>query len=321
MNHKEEASGSLRFGLFLLSENYEMPIPNLSNCHAELRMRSSVEIRHTESTALARGVENICRKLVKFLIGRISLVKLQEIIRFVYVEEVENKLRTENPSKNIPLTQFALLSGLDTRTLTKVRNDAKYRRPLYHESNFIEEITPGTSILDAWCSQPPYVNEETGKPRTLAISGKSNSFESLFNVATKSRGVTYKSLLKRLVESGAVSMDSKSQSVTLQSNTYLPASAKDKLGAIEVGFSALGNMVDTVTYNIVALEKGEERIYQRGAWAHRLNPHNISELKVQLKELLKSTDSKARQIIETHEDSFASSDQITAGISLFYFEQ
>ena len=112
-------------------------------------MRKTVEIRRTESTVLARGVESICRKLVKFLIGRISLVKLQEIIRFVYVEEVENKLILENPSKNIPLTQFALLSGLDTRTLTKVRNDRKYRQPIYHERNFIEEITPGTSILDA----------------------------------------------------------------------------------------------------------------------------------------------------------------------------
>ena len=88
-----------------------------------------------------------------------------------------------------------------------------------------------------------------------------------------------------------------------------------------MGFSALGNMIETVTHNIVALENGEERFYQRGAWAYRLNPENISDLRIQLKELMKNTDSKARQIIEKHEESFSNSEQITAGISVFYFEQ
>lgn len=284
-------------------------------------MRRPFDNRHQESAVLTRGVENVCRKLIRFLIGRISLVKLQEIIKYIYIEEIENKLQKENPSKNIPLTQFALLSGLDTRTLTKVRNDQKYRQPLHQESNFLEEITPGASILDTWCSKPPFVDNSSGLPKPLNVAGSAESFEALFEESAKSRGVTYKSLMKRLIESGSVSLNKETMQVTLMTNSYLPANSGDNLGAIEMGFSALGNMVDTITFNINSLETGDDRMYQRGAWTYRLNPKNRKKLGKQLGKLLESTDTKARTLIEKQEDRFASSDQITAGVSLFYFEE
>ena len=84
----------------------------------------SIDQRYEEASTLTRAVENLLRKLICFLVGRISLVKLQEIIRYVFIEEIENKLKRERPTKNVPLTQLALLSGLDTRTLTKIRNSA-----------------------------------------------------------------------------------------------------------------------------------------------------------------------------------------------------
>lgn len=230
-------------------------------------------------------------------------------------------LRRKNPAKNIPLSQFALLSGLDTRTLTKVRNSKNYRQPLHQESNFLEEITPGASILDTWCSKPPYVDVSSGKPLPLDVSGDTLSFENLFNESTKSRGITYKSLLKRLIESNAVSINPTTNKLELENSTYLPANSNDYLGAIEMGFSALGNMVTTITNNILALESGKERLYQRGAWTYRLNPNNRNKLRDQLKKLLESTDSKARTLISKHEDKFPNVNQITAGVSLFYFEE
>ena len=284
-------------------------------------MQKPLDQRNQESVVLARGVENVCRKLVRFLIGRISLVKLQEITKFIYIEEIENKLRKENPAKNVPLSQIALLSGLDTRTLTKVRNDDKFRHPLHQESNFLEEITPGASILDTWCSKSPYVDPSTGKPKSLSISGEKNSFEALFKESTKSRGITFKSLLDRLSESGSVSIDLNTQQVTLVSNSYLPSVSNDILGAIEMGFSALGNLIDTVTYNIEALESGDDRLYQRGAWTFRLNADNKIQLRGKLNTLLEESDIRAREIISQYEDNHSTADQITAGVSFFYFEE
>ena len=283
-------------------------------------MSNNIELRHEESAVLARGVERVFRKLASFLIGRISLVKLQEILKFAYIEEIELKLQRENPNKNIPLSQFALLSGLDTRTLTKVRNDRRYRRPLHQETHFLEEITPGTSILDAWCSREPYFDPESGAPKELNVSGSTESFEALFDEFTISRGLTYKSLMKRLIASGAVSLDEKAQKLTLVTNSYLPSGASDNLGAIELGFSALGNLIGTITHNINALERGENRFYQRGAWSYRVSVDNKAKLQTELRELLKETDHKARLIIGNREDETERPDQFIAGVSLFYFE-
>jgi len=284
-------------------------------------MSYSSESMREEAAVLTRAIENLLRKLIRFLIGKISLVSLQEIIRYLFVEEIENKLRKESPNKNIPLTQLALLSGLDTRTLTKIRNSDRFRRPFHSEQTFLREFAPGAAILDVWNSKPPYVNEDTGEPRVLEIAGGEVSFEALFEDSGKARGVTYTSLLQRLVQSGAVELDSDKNQVRLISMSYLPSDAKDRLGAIEMGFSAIGNMVETVTRNIVALEDGAERLYQRGAWTFRLNERDKHDLRTRLRELLEQTDTSARSIIAEYEENYASAEQITAGVSLFYFEE
>ena len=283
-------------------------------------MTIEMEDRHREAVILTRGIENILRKLAKFLVGRISLIKLQEILKLVFVEAIENKLQEENPQKTVSLTQMALLSGLDTRTITKIRNEKKYRQPLHQENTFLEDFIPGASILDTWCSKEPYVNKETGEPIELDVTGKI-SFESLFNDSTKSRGITFKSLLKRLVESKSVQVNKSNNTVKLLSNSYLPTKSKDNEGAIEMGFSAIGNLIDTVTRNICSADTGADRFYQRGAWTYRLSAENKSKLRSELKKLLETTDSEARSIIKNNEDKHTFPGSLTAGVSLFYFEE
>ena len=276
--------------------------------------------RIEEATILTRAVENYLRRLVRFLVGKVSLLRLQEMIRYIFIDEIENKLRREHPTRNIPLTQLALLSGLDTRTLTKIRNNPKYRQPFHKEANFLKQFVLGASILDEWNSKKPYIDQKSGKPKVLSISGKPPSFESLFLDSTKSRGVTYNSLLSRLIESGAVSLNKAGDKVHLVANSYLPSDSKDRLGAIEIGFAALGNLTDTVTKNIGALEVNGDRLFQRGAWTYQLNPENKSDLRRELNLLLEKTDKNARNIIKKYEEEITSSDHITAGVSYFYFE-
>jgi len=282
----------------------------------------SVRNEHLQDAAvLTRAVENLFRKLIRFLLGRISLVKLQEMIRYIFVEEAENKLKRESPDKNISLTKLALLSGIDTRTLTKVRNSEGYRQPLYRESKFLREFTPGAAILDFWSSRRPFVEPKTGKPKILKISGEECSYETLFSACIRGRGVTARSLLQRLAESGAVKIDREKETVELVKRSYLPTSSSDQQGSIQMGFSAIGNMFDTVIHNVESLESGGGRLYQQGAWTYRLSPHNREEIRNNLRELLAKTDKKARKIISQYEDINTAPEQITSGISLFYFEE
>jgi len=46
---------------------------------------------------LTHAVEIVFRKLIRMLIGKISLKKLQEMIQIIFVEEAEAKLKLENP--------------------------------------------------------------------------------------------------------------------------------------------------------------------------------------------------------------------------------
>jgi hypothetical protein len=274
-----------------------------------------------DAAVLTRAVENLFRKLIRFLLGRITLVKLQEMIRYLFIEEAENKLKRENPEKNISLTKLALLSGIDTRTLTKVRNSEGYRQPLYRESKFLREFTPGAAILDFWSSRQPFVDPRSGKPKILEISGEGSSFEALFSGCIRGRGVTANSLLQRLAESGAVKIDHEQGTVKLLKRSYLPSSSGDQQGSIQMGFSAIGNMLDTVIHNVESLDTGADRLYQQGAWTYRLSPHNRERVRNSLRQLLAETDKKARKIFSKYEDINASPEQITSGISLFYFEE
>ena len=152
-----------------------------------------------DAVVLTRSVENVFRKLIRSLVGRISLVKLQEIIRNIYIEEAEIKLRNERPNKDVSLTRLALLTGLDTRALTKVRNSDQFRKPLHQESRFIKAMTPESCVLDVWSSGSDYLDPSSGKPKNLKIQGEGLSFDRLVKEAVSTRGVTVQSILTNLL--------------------------------------------------------------------------------------------------------------------------
>ncbi|MGD8580229.1 MAG: hypothetical protein PVI46_12925, partial [Lysobacterales bacterium] len=62
-------------------------------------------------------------------------------------------------------------------------------------------------------------------------------------------------------------------------------------------------------------------IYQRGVWTYRLNHAHEPLLKAELHSLLEHTEEKARKIIEQNESKKAKPNQLTAGVSFFYFEE
>ena len=99
---------------------------------------------------LTRAVENVFRKLIRMLIGKISLKKLQEMIQVIFVEEAEAKLKLERPGKNVPLSTLAVVTGFDTRTLTRIKSEDSYLKPFHEEKRFLREITPECSVLDVW---------------------------------------------------------------------------------------------------------------------------------------------------------------------------
>jgi hypothetical protein len=270
---------------------------------------------------LTHAVENVFRKLIRLLVGKISLKNLQEMIQVIFVEEAEAKLRRERPGKNVPLSTLAVVTGFDTRTLTRIKGKESYLKPFHEEKRFLSKITPECSVLDVWESSLKYQNSKSGKPRSLPIRGANISFESLIADANSTRGVTLTSFLQRLEASGSIIVDKPNNEVRMIDKRYTPFGSEDQTENAKIGMAAVGNLVDTIAHNLKAPANGSESFHQQGFWTHRLNRDECKKLRSVMKKFLLKTDESARKIMKPFEQEVANSDQVTAGISMFYFEE
>ncbi len=270
---------------------------------------------------LTRAVENVFRKLIRMLIGKMSAKKLQEMVQVIFVEEAEANLKLETPGKNVPLSTLAVVTGLDTRTLTRIKSKHSYLKPFHEEKRFLSEITPECSVLDVWESSSKYRDSKTGKPKTLAIQGSPSSFKALIADSNSTRGVTVTSFLQRLEASRSIVVNKAENSVRMIDKRYTPFESEDQTENIKIGMAAVCNLVDTISHNLNAPSQSKQSFYQKGCWTHRLDKNDNEKLRLLLKRFLLKTDEKARKVMKPFEQDVVLSDQVTAGISMFYFEE
>ena len=269
---------------------------------------------------LTRAVENVFRKLIRILIGRMSLKKLQKMIQIIFVEEAEAKLKLEEPGKNVSLTKLGSITDLDTRTLTKIRGSYDSSKPMHLDATFLKGFTPGFKVLDLWINDANYTSGKDKKPMALSFSGNKQSFEKLVEEAISTRGVTAKSMLQRLLENKFVQINPATQKIELIRNDYIFLSS-DELDMIDIGFSAIASMATTVEHNIENAADKRSRFYQRGCWTYRLSRANQKDFQKAMLDFLHEVDKKAKDAILPFEEKTELPDQFTAGISMFYFEE
>lgn len=283
-------------------------------------MASSSNIPLRDVALLTRAVENVFRKLIRMLVGRMSLKKLQEMVQIIFVEEAEAKLGHEVPGKHVSLTKLGSLTDLDTRTLTKIRSSYDSSKPMHLDSSFLKGFTPGFKVLDLWLNEKKYLDIKTKIPVPLRFSGEGITFEILVEEAVSARGVTARSMLERLLENNFVEINPKNGEIELVREDYIFLSSEE-LDMIDIGFSAIASLATTVNHNIMNAGSVTSRFYQRGCWTYRLNKKNQSEFRKAMLEFLHEVDRKSKDAIFPFEDDNEQSDQLTAGISMFYFEE
>lgn len=270
---------------------------------------------------LTRAVEKVFRKLVRLLLGRISLKKLQEMLQTIFVEESEAKFRKDEPRKTISMSELAVLTGLDTRTINNIRANDAYLKPFHTAEGFLREITPECSVIDVWESHAKYQDPETGKPKVLKLKGTEDSFEALIGDAISTRGVTAGSFLRRLKSNRSVVVNDEKGEVRMIDDAYTPFDREGQLATVSVGMAAVCNLVETIIFNVNAPTPEEAKLYQRGSWTHRLRKQDKEELRTVVTSFLKQQDHEARDILRSFEQESFELNQMTAGISMFYFEE
>lgn len=275
-----------------------------------------LQIFETASISIfAKSIETVVRKLIRFLVGRVSLANLQEMIRHIYVEEAEMAFRKLQPEKSVPLTKLALATGLDTRTLTQIRKNIFENKDKYTQLP-LKELTPESAVVEAWVQRVESNNESC---RTMSYDGPDSDFEKLFRSTITSRGVTMQSLIERLVATNSADIDRENKKLKLIVSQFTPYFADDEPNAVNAALSALSNLVSTIDNNVGAAR--ENRLFQRQAWTFRLRPSQRLEFREAMKKFLEDVDNSARSKIERWEESEFKDDLITAGVGFYYFEE
>jgi len=269
---------------------------------------------------LTQVVERVFRKLIRMLIGKMSLKKLQEMIQIIFIEETEAILKKEAPGKNVALGDIALQTGVDTRTIKKIRAYIENSNPIHQDDTFLDGFMPLFKVFDLWMNDARFFDSGTRKPKPLAIEGDGASFSELVKMAIQSRGLTTRAVLKRLKEIDVVDVDAQSGTVVLkqEDNVFI---GKDDLDLLEVGLTAIGNLVSTVNHNIQNHLDEDAKYFQRGSWDYQFNPENIEHVRNTIHRYLRKIDAQSRDLISTLTEPEGQKGQLTAGISMFYFEE
>jgi hypothetical protein len=269
---------------------------------------------------LTRVVENVFRKLIRMLVGKMSLKKLQEMIQIIFVEEAEVKLKLEKPGKNVALGDIALLTGVDTRTIKKIQEYIAISDPIYKDSNFLDGFMPLFKVFDLWMNDARFFDHISGKPRQLSLEGEGATFQVLVKTAIQSRGLTAQTVLKRLKEIDVVDEDRDSGMVVLkqEDNVFI---SKNDLDLLEVGFTAIGNLTSTINHNIQNNLNEDARYFQRGCWNYQFDLEKMDEIRAVIHKYLRTADRKSRELITSLAEPESQKGQVTAGISMFYFEE
>jgi len=272
--------------------------------------------RLQEADLLARAVENVFRKLIRFLVGRISLVKLQEMIRHIYVEETELKLQAEQPGKNVPLARLALNTGLDTRALLKIRKRLQTQQPRYRQQ-FLAELTPESAVVEAWAGR---VRREGASAAVSVLEYGSDdaAFEALVKSTLSIRGITTQSIIQRLVATHSVEQDRDNRTLRLLVDHYSPYLSQDEPNIVNAAFSAISNLISTIEHNVHSAQ--DEKLFQRQAWTFRLDPDQRAEFRAVMRDMLEQSENRAREEIAPWEHDDYAKGLLTAGVGFYYFE-
>ena len=274
-----------------------------------------------EVSILIHAFELAFRKLIRLLIGKISLKKIQEMIQVIFVEEAEAKLKQQRPRQNVTLADLSMLADVDTSVIKRIRSYIALSTPLHQDSTFIRELAPETCVMDTWDSNSKYRDPETSKPKILKIYGPDITFESLIKEATSTNGLTIDSFLKLLTESESIEILPGGKEVRLLKSRYISFASTDENAGLKIGLAVVNNLLDTITHNLLAPAQGNGPFYQRGCWTTRLNRTDRRKLREMTRKFLSKSDEKARKLIGQYERDLASNEQVTAGISMFYFEE
>jgi len=259
-----------------------------------------------DAKSITHFLSRVFRKVVRLVIGTVSLPALTDILKAIYVEEAQKKLEREGskPTKSA----IALMTGLDTRVVSSLMAQDP------ETAMQVQSVNPENALIDMWASDAFFQDPTTGNPADLPISGRGRTFQGLV-LKSIGRNITVKTVMDRLLAWGAIRVDRGDiDTVVLVSRTYLPLT-DDRIKHTEIGLLEASRVLGAVIHNMTA--DSETRVPQQGRWTYRLNPDRYKEFRIRTRDLLDKQIKEGESLLEDFEEPTKQPGQITVGIGWY----
>ena len=259
-----------------------------------------------DAKSITHFLSQVFRKVVRLVIGTVSLPALYDILKAIYVEEAQKKLAREGskPTKSA----IALMTGLDTRVVSSLMDES------LDSTMQGQSVNPENALIDMWTSDPFFLDPETGLPAHLPISGRGKTFQGLVLKAI-GRNITVKTVMDRLLAWGSIQVNHGDiDTVELISQTYLPLS-DDRVKHTEIGLLEASRVLGAVIHNMNSTR--ETRVPQQGRWTYRLDSDRYKEFRKRARQLLDKQIKEGESLLEEFEEAAKEPGQITVGIGWY----
>jgi len=269
-------------------------------------MKNDINQQQDDAKSITHFLSRVFRKVVRLVIGTVSLPAITDILKAIYVEEAQKKLIREGskPTKSA----IALMTGLDTRVVSSVL--AQNLESTIQTQN----VNPENALIDMWSSDPFFLDPDTGNPADLPIAGRGRTFQGLVLRAI-GRNITVKTVMDKLLAWGAIRVNHGDiDTVELISQTYLPLS-DDRIKHTEIGLLEASRVLGAVIHNMRS--DPDIRVPQQGRWTYRLNPDNYKEFRKRTRKLLAKQIKEGESLLEEFEEATKQAGQITVGIGWY----
>ena len=259
-----------------------------------------------DSASLTNAVGLVLRRIVRLMVGTVSFPALIEILKTLYVEEAEKKIKRigSKPTRSA----LALLTGLDTRVVSVVINNN------YDLTLEPKNICAENALLDMWANDPFFLDDETNEPLILPIEGRGRTFQGLV-LRSIGRNITIKTVLDRLLSSGNIrTISDGTEQVEMLLLFYSPIT-NDRAKMTDIAFIESSRVLSAAIHNMNS--EIDSRVPQQGRWTYRLSPKRYKEFRNEARLLLQQQIKEGEALLEKFEESQKQTGQLTVGIGWY----
>lgn len=263
-----------------------------------------------DAISITHYLSRVFRRVIRLVIGTVSLPALYDILKALYVDEAQKKLKRDGskPTKSA----IALMTGLDTRVVSALMTQDP------EDMVRGQSVNPENALIDMWTSDPFFLDPDTGEPAALPISGRGRTFQGLVLKAI-GRNITVKTVMDRLLAGGAIRVNRDDiDTVELVSRVYLPLS-DDRMKHTEIGLLEASRVLTAVVHNMSA--SADDRVPQQGRWTYRLDGERYQEFRQRIRELLDKQIKEGESLLEEFEEKTKQPGQVTVGIGWYQWSE